>query len=246
MSVASDRVPIFNSSLSALARVAFQETQATGFALFRKIDESPGLLRVTALGAEISQAALIRRETHSRLAPVRAFPLHTADQQDGLLAFSFHDHAASARAQEPLHRLREAFELIWSARHQDALYSNLLADIGRLEAQLIDSRIADRAQGLLTGERDFDLLAALVNHVKTVVRPDTVIRTLESMRQELQDEMEERRVTGEAKALLQAKHSLSENQAYTHLRLLSRKSRRPLKDVAMDVIATSALTNSAA
>ena len=98
----------------------------------------------------------------------------------------------------------------------------------------------------MAGGRGSDPLEAMVNHVRTVVRPGVAIRALESILKELEDELEERRVTGQAKALLQATHSLSENQAYTHLRVLSRKSRRPLKDVAMDVIATLALSNSAA
>jgi AmiR/NasT family two-component response regulator len=242
MSAPPDRLPHFKSSLSALARVAFQETKATGFALFHKTDEAPGLLRVAALGSEISPRALLRDEN----LPLVGFPLHTGGEQDGLVAFSFQDRAASARALEPLNRLREAIEIIWAARRPDARYFDLVTGISTLEARLIDSKIADRAQGLLAGERGSDLLDSMVRHVKTVVRPGMGSRTLESILKELEDELEERRVTGQAKALLQATHSLSENQAYTHLRVLSRKSRRPLKDVAMDVIATIALTTSAA
>ncbi|MDQ1473696.1 MAG: hypothetical protein QOJ99_5176 [Bryobacterales bacterium] len=242
MSVAPDRLPIFESSLSAIARVAFQETKATGFALFQKTDEAPGLLRVAARGAEISARALEQAET----LPLVAFPLHTEGAPDGFVAFSFPDRVASTQARESLNRLREAIEIIWAARHPNARYFDLLVGITNLEARLIDSKIADRAQGLLTGERGLDPLAAVVIHVKTVVRSGATSSTLENILKGLEDELDERRVTGQAKALLQATHSLSENQAYTHLRLLSRKSRRPLKDVAMDVIATTALKTNAA
>jgi hypothetical protein len=242
MSVPTDRLPHFESSILALARVAFQETRAIGFTLFQKTDEAPGLLRVAGLGAEISVHALLEGE----ILLLVAFPLHTGDAQDGFVAFSFEDRAASDRAREPLASLRDALEIIWAARFPDARHFELVAGIGTLEARLMDSKIADRAQGLLAGERGSDPLGAIASHVRTVVRPGVAIRTLESIAKELEDELEERRVTGQAKALLQATHSLSEKQAYTHLRVLSRKSRRPLKDVAMDVIATLAVTTSAA
>ena len=242
MSPQPDRLPHLETSVLALAGVALQETSATGFALFRRTDETPGLLRVVSLGTEISSRALLQGET---LALV-AFPLHTGDEQDGLAAFSFEDRAASDRAREALTRLREALERIWAARLPDPRHFDLVEGIREREARLIASKIADRAQGLMAGGRGSDPLEAMVNHVRTVVRPGVAIRALESILKELEDELEERRVTGQAKALLQATHSLSENQAYTHLRVLSRKSRRPLKDVAMDVIATLALSNSAA
>ena len=102
MSPQPDRLPHLETSVLALAGVALQETSATGFALFRRTDETPGLLRVVSLGTEISSRALLQGET---LALV-AFPLHTGDEQDGLAAFSFEDRAASDRAREALTRLR--------------------------------------------------------------------------------------------------------------------------------------------
>lgn len=242
MSAPPDRLAYFSSSLSALAGVAFQETSATGFALFQKTEEAPGLMQVASLGSEISVRALLEDE----MLPLVLFPLHTGGEQDGLAAFSFHDRAASARARELLTRLWEALEIIWMARFPDARYFKLVAAISTLEARLIDSRIADRAQGLLAGERGSEVLDEVVRHVKVVVRPGTANRTLEGIVTDLEGELEERRVTGQAKALLQATHSLSEHQAYNHLRKLSRRTRRPLKDVAMDVIATLTLTTSAA
>ena len=60
MSALADRLPHFESSILALARVAFQETGATGFALFEETREAPGLRPVARLGKELSvPAALI-------------------------------------------------------------------------------------------------------------------------------------------------------------------------------------------
>ena len=228
----------FQTSLASLAEVALRETRATGYAVFQRIADEPGLVRVSASGAEITVRALLD-EAQRR---VITFPL----QNDGLVAFSFRDLAASGRAREPLSGVREAMETIWAARHLDAHYLNLLGRLSTLEAQLIDSKIADRAQGLLSGEPHADVLDALVRHVKTVLRPSSAGRAIETIVKELEDEIEERRVTGQAKAILQATHSISEEEAYTRLRLQSRKSRRRLKEVAMDVIASGALTANAA
>ena len=242
MSALADRLPHFESSILALARVAFQETGATGFALFEETREAPGLRPVARLGKELSVPAVLE-DVHF---PLVAFPLHAKHAADGFAAFSFEDRTGAERAREPMIRMREALEIIWSARFPEARHLELVAGISTLEARLIGSKIAERAHGLLTGEPGADRLGALVNHVRTVVRPGVAIRALESIVKELEDELDERRVTGQAKALLQATHSISENQAYTHLRVLSRKSRRPLKDVATDVIAILAATTSAA
>jgi AmiR/NasT family two-component response regulator len=59
---------------------------------------------------------------------------------------------------------------------------------------------------------------------------------LEQVLSELEEEIEERRIVGRAKRIMQARDSVSEEQAYIELRLRSRKSRKPLKDVARQVI----------
>jgi len=242
MSTSAERLQHFSSSLSALANVAFQMTPATGFALFERSGDGTGLHRVAGSGAEIPARAVLER---SNLRLVR-FPLRSGGRQDGLAVFSFADASLSAEAREPLSRLRESLEIIWAARLPDSRLFELVAGISTLEARIMDSKIADRAYGLLEDESSSDVLDAMVRHVETVVRPNQLSNTLESTFRKLEDELEGRRVTGEAKAVLQARYSLSENQAYAHLRVLSRKTRRPLRDVAKDVIATSALSSSAA
>jgi len=53
---------------------------------------------------------------------------------------------------------------------------------------------------------------------------------------ELEQEIEERRLAGQAKQILQTIQGISEEQSHAQLRLLSRKSRRRLKEVAEQVI----------
>jgi AmiR/NasT family two-component response regulator len=53
---------------------------------------------------------------------------------------------------------------------------------------------------------------------------------------ELEQEIEERRLAGQAKQILQTIQGISEEQSHAQLPLLSRKSRRRLKEVAEQVI----------
>ena len=223
----------FENSLKALAQVIFRETRATGYAIFELTSAEPGLTRVFGIGAPIQEMALLEKTARA----VVVYPLHTEGIPDGYLAFSFGDHNTAREAETALSRVVEVVDTIWAARHTDAHYLSLLNRLRQLEARLVDSKIVDRAHGLLSDTKEPDVIDALLRHVRTVLRPSSANRTLESIVQELEDELEERRVTSQAKALLQAAHALSEEQAYTHLRLLSRKSRRRLKDVALDVMA---------
>jgi hypothetical protein len=115
-------------------------------------------------------------------------------------------------------------------------YMLLVERLADLEARLMDSKIADRVQGYLADETDSDPSEAIARHVETVLRPTRTRVLLEQTLSELQEEIEERRIVGQAKRIMQANDSVSEEQAHIELRLRSRKSRKPLKDVARQVI----------
>jgi AmiR/NasT family two-component response regulator len=53
---------------------------------------------------------------------------------------------------------------------------------------------------------------------------------------EIEQEISERDLANRAKALLQSRYGMSEDQAHVHLRLVSRKSRKRLRDVARDLL----------
>lgn len=229
----------FERSLTSLARIALKETAATGYALFHNATGVAGLTKLSAVGEPVDARALIEPGAGDLL----AFPLHTQGATDGFAVFAFTDRDALSRSAEPLGRIVEAMELVWGARRFDAHYLNLARRIGALESKLIDPRIADRVNGLLDATPDkLSAVDAVVNHVRSVLRPGEPARTIETAVERLEVEIEERRITGQAKALLQAAHSMSEEQAYTYLRGLSRKTRRPLKEVAADVMAQHTLT----
>jgi AmiR/NasT family two-component response regulator len=118
-----------------------------------------------------------------------------------------------------------------------ANYAQLVSRIGEMEAALIDAKIASRANGLLeNGARGGDVIGTLENHVEGVLRPSEFGTMLQQKLRELEEEIAERKLTAEAKAILQDRHGMSEEQAHLHLRAISRKSRKPLREVARDVI----------
>jgi hypothetical protein len=116
-------------------------------------------------------------------------------------------------------------------------YAWQAARIGEMEAELVDDKIATRAAGLLEEWRlDRDAIALLEAHLEGVLRLGGFGTMLEQASRALEEEIAERKLTNQAKAVLQSAYSMSEEQAHLHLRTISRKSRRPLKEIARELI----------
>ncbi len=130
--------------------------------------------------------------------------------------------------------------LVAAVREHQALietYAERAARIGEMEAALIDSKIVARIEGLLAGSAPAgDAVAAAESHVEGVLRPSEFDRMLERSARFLEEEIEERKVTSHAKAILESEYGMTEEQAHLHLRSMSRKSRKPLKEVAQELI----------
>jgi AmiR/NasT family two-component response regulator len=60
---------------------------------------------------------------------------------------------------------------------------------------------------------------------------------IEQLTQDIEQDIAERELANRAKAVLQSRYGMSEDQAHVHLRLVSRKSRKRLSDVARDFLA---------
>jgi len=136
---------------------------------------------------------------------------------------------------------RERYSALIAAlrRHAQSIHSftQQAARIGEMEADLIDDKVAARAAGLLEEWRlDRDAIAILEAHVEGVLRPGGLGTKLEQASRALQEEIAERKLTTQAKAVLQSAYSMSEEQAHLHLRTMSRRSRRPLKEVARELV----------
>lgn len=229
----NERKQILDESLSALALVAMRDTGADGFAYFRCADKPGGLRLAQASGTSIPEEALFDPEA---LPVVVHFPLRLSGATDGRLAFVFRSREKAGTAQPRLTRLVAAIEKVWAAQSLPQAYRDILERITALETELVDSKIASRAQGVLRGRPDHESVDAIIRHVESVLRPSTVIRTLDQILRELEEEVEERKWTDQAKAILQEAYGMSEDEAHSYLRKLSRQSRRRLADVARQVI----------
>jgi AmiR/NasT family two-component response regulator len=219
----------FQNSLEALAQIALHGTGAQGYAFFQRNRDTGSLTRVAGGGAVIPEP---------RPDGVPVF-VEYALEEDGVtsasLAFAFSSNAKAQQARPQLDRIAATIQSIWIAA-ATVKYSDLVNRVADLETRLMDSEIADRARGLLTGEASSDPAEAIARHVNGVLRPTPTRRILEQVLSELEEEIEERHLVAEAKQILQHLYHVSEEQAHTQLRLQSRKSRTRLKDVARQVI----------
>jgi hypothetical protein len=202
----------FRNSLEALAQVGLRATGARSFAFNEGSASRSG-------GA----SAIVE------------YILQTAGATAASVAFTFGSDREAMRARPRLDRIAATMQAIWTAAATDR-YADLVRRLADLEARLIDSKIADRVQGYLAVKLDSDPVEAIARHVDTVLRPTRTRVLLEQVASELEDEIEERRLVSQAKKILQAVHFVSEEQAHIELRLRSRQSRKPLKEVARQVI----------
>jgi AmiR/NasT family two-component response regulator len=145
--------------------------------------------------------------------------------------------AARETSAAALKRLDAAMEAVRRREGATRSYALRAARIGEMEAELADAKIAARVSGLMSdGAGNEDAIGAIESRVEGVLRPSQFDTILEQTLRELEEEMAERELAAQAKAVLQGAYSMSEEQAHQHLRTISRKSRRPLREIAREVI----------
>jgi BMFP domain-containing protein YqiC len=217
-------------SLHPLAYLAMRESGAEGFVIYA-IDPGSGV-RV-----ERCSGGLKVPDTGEGGFRTFSFPLRIHGEVTGRLVFGFFGKSILPYSQIVLGRMITGIEAVWSLLERQNRYASLAARIGALEAELADSKIADRTLGLLerTSSSPEDL-TAVVEHVESVLRARQSGSTLEQMVRELEEELDERKLAARAKAVLQNEHGMSEEQAHLHLRITSRRSRRPVREIARELL----------
>jgi ANTAR domain len=224
-------------SLQSLAQIALQKAGADGYAIYQLDPRTDVRELKFAAGSSVPQS-------HVDGFTVTSFPLHAGDEATGVLSFVFRGTSVSAGAQSVLTRIAGAIEDVWRLSLVPQTYARNAARIGELEAELADAKIADRADGLLAaGQPPADAIDTIARHVESVLRPGQLATVLGQLIVEVQQEIAERDLANRAKALLQSRYGMSEDQAHVHLRLVSRKSRKRLRDVARDLLEESVVQN---
>jgi hypothetical protein len=217
-------------SLQPLAMIAAREAGADGCAI-HQFDAAGPRQEMFSWGVPAPEAG----QTGFTVA---SFPLRADDAATGVLTFVFRGAVISPRAQSLLERIAGIIEEVWRLSDVPAVYARNAARIGELETALADSKIADRARGLLANHvRDSDAIDTIVRHVESVLRPSQLRTALGQLTKEIEQELAERELAAQAKAVLQSRYGMSEDQAHVHLRQVSRQSRKRLRDVARDVLA---------
>jgi hypothetical protein len=166
------------------------------------------------------------------------FPLYVDGAPAGSLAFVFRSSEISEDKLSILSRFARIIETVQALPHTTA---SLAARIGTLDAELAGIKIAERARGILAGTLPQpEAIETLVSHVERVLEGRQFGSVLEQMLPDLEDQLATKRAVLRAKALLESRHGMSEEQAYFHLRVKSRSTRRRLSEVAQELLAVEA------
>ena len=222
-------------SLQPLAQIALKEVGAEGYAIYQVDPETEARELKLAGGASVP-------ESSGAGFTVDWFPLRADDAVTGIVAFVFRGRAISPTAHAVLERIAGAIEEVWRLSLLSATYGRDAARLGELESELADSKIADRARGMLANSASpRGAVDTIIRHVESVLRPGRLGIAIGQLTQELEQEIAERELAKRAKAVLQSRYGMSEDQAHVHLRLVSRKSRKRLRDVARDLLEETAV-----
>jgi hypothetical protein len=137
-----------------------------------------------------------------------------------------------------LERIADALACLLDRRNVEHQVGELAVRAATLEAELADSKISERVSGCTfeatKGRASLDVITA---HVANVISACRVRDELSDRVRHLEQELHKRDLLNEAKAVLQRTRGVSESEAYMQLRNASRRTRRPLADVAEAVIA---------
>jgi hypothetical protein len=232
-------------SVTSLALFAMHAAGADGLSLYElghASDEltvrfwhgSPMPSWVNELAISLEDSGVSHRDGRA----VASYPLHIEGALAGLLVFGFCGHEV---AQEKLSILNRLAAIIETIQALPQITASLALRLGSLDAELAGIKIAERTRGILAGGvPEPAAIDTLVGHVERVLEGRQFGSAMEQLLPDLEDQVASRRIVVRAKALLERRHGMSEEQAYMHLRVRSRTSRRRLSEVAHDLLAAEA------
>jgi hypothetical protein len=220
-------------SLQPLALLAVRAADADGYAICCLDPASGRRTQKLSCGVPVPE---LSADSKPGALSVAEFPLRVDHTVTGILSFVFRRETISAQTRALLERVAGQVEAIWRFADLPKACAALAARIGELEVELADSKIADRARGLLANDSPAQAALDIVErHVETVLRASQLTKMLEEISRELEEKVAERKLITQAKAVLQSLHGLSEEEAHVRLQAISRKTRKPVKEVAREL-----------
>jgi hypothetical protein len=240
MTAASPFLEAKESSVSTLAELAMHHSGAEGYALYALDSESGALIVECSAGTSLPRPqdlTISRGTAHRRGSVVISYPLRLEGSLLGTLAFVFRGDTVTDERIAILDRMARTVESVYCLPHSAA---RLFEKVNRMEAEVAASKIAARAQGILGGaslNETLERIDLIEQHVEHTVRSWRLTPLLEDLLKEAEQRISDRRLTSQAKTLLQRAYGMSEEQAYIELRNTSRRMRRPIVEVARELIA---------
>ena len=224
-----------HDSISELAQLALHCSGAEGYALYAQDPASGAWIARSSFGHALPEPEDLSRPLSERdgIAMV-SYPLRVDGSAIAILAFSFREALVPDKSLAILDRMARIIERVYCFPHAA---TQAFAKINRLETDLMTAKISARAQALLGAALRGDAGDAIVHHAESVLRSSRLRAALDSLLREGEEEIRARKLAGQAKALLQKNHGMSEEQAHLYLRFQSRRSRRRICEVAQALIA---------
>jgi len=223
-------------SLETLAMLALRATGAGGYALYEADAATGALHRRAGCGSEVLGRNPLEAERELPVLEKLRFPLRTGPRMAGLLEFFIAKDNLTPEKLLILERTSRLVEAVLGGFQEVDTHIQLAAQISELEAELADEKIAERAAGILETGVNLHAMDAIENHIHKVLAARKLRSILDGLLTEFSRRVSERKLTSQAKAFLQARQGLSEEQAYLHLRAASRRNRRPMSEIARQVL----------
>jgi hypothetical protein len=153
-----------------------------------------------------------------------------------LLLYVAWRHAALEPDIANLRDWAESLTVILGRLDREQLVQTLMMEVTRLQLELADCKIAERTAGLIPRSMAERVDPEIVRqHIARVLESCADTTTLEKRIEQLKAELASRERISRAKALVQRKYGITEEQAYLHLQRASRRARRPLIQVAEEI-----------
>jgi signal transduction protein with GAF and PtsI domain len=166
-------------------------------------------------------------------------PLRTANKLLGFVTAAYRSRRGrSPHSAEGVAQLAGAAAAILVDLRRRAGLRERVQRLSDLEAELLDIKIAERADGIVTdnGVLTVEGSETIASHVASVLDHQGIQHEVESLTVQLEGQIETRRLLREAKQLLQTTRKMTEEEAYIYLRAESRRSRTPLSLIARALI----------
>ncbi len=214
--------------LTALGQLAMKEAAAAGYELCRLDRESGVLIRLQTCGARVGEL---------EVSAAVSFTARGAGTETHVLTFVFLSERIAENVLTVLDQMVKVVETVLGLSGLPAEYTQLASHAAALETQLMCAKIRDRARGLIQSPMQGGFgTETLARFSATLLHSTETATMLERLVREREQELQERSLASQAKAVLESVYGMSEEQAHHHLRVTSRRSRRPLTEVALEYI----------